>query len=117
MALAQRDLGIYPPKTIIYYNLKNLLRNFLGKSPFLFYLIYSVYPVKNKNLDLLTNLNTQLVIEGFPRSANTFAVITFWHLQPKKVIVAHHQHVPAQIIRAVNLFQKYFQSSNYLGAH
>ena len=43
---------------------------------------------------------TQLVIEGFPRSANTFAVWAFKHAQCEEVKMAHHFHYPAQIIRA-----------------
>jgi hypothetical protein len=45
--------------------------------------------------------NTQIVIDGFPRSANTFAVIAFGMAQPHPVEVAHHVHLPAQILAAV----------------
>lgn len=45
---------------------------------------------------------TQLVIEGFPRSGNTFAVYAFEQAQRRKVSVAHHLHAPAQVIRATN---------------
>lgn len=44
---------------------------------------------------------TQIVIDGFPRSANTFAVIAFSMAQPHEVEVAHHVHLPAQILAAV----------------
>lgn len=40
---------------------------------------------------------TELVIEGFPRSGNTFAVAAFEFAQPRPVQIAHHLHVPAQI--------------------
>jgi hypothetical protein len=44
--------------------------------------------------------HTDVVIEGFPRSANTFAVIAFELAQPESMRVAHHLHVPAQVIAA-----------------
>ena len=47
---------------------------------------------------------TEIVIEGFPRCANTFAVISFEMSQSKKKFkIAHHLHVPAQVVRGVNL--------------
>ena len=47
---------------------------------------------------------TDLVIEGFPRSGNTFAVAAFRLAQePRAVRVAHHVHAPAQVLRAVAL--------------
>lgn len=41
-----------------------------------------------------------IVIEGFPRSANSFAVVAFLHAQPEEMKIAHHVHAPAQIMRA-----------------
>jgi hypothetical protein len=47
---------------------------------------------------------TEVVIEGFPRSGNTFAVAAFHLAQlPKDVKIAHHAHVPAQLVQAVRL--------------
>jgi hypothetical protein len=43
---------------------------------------------------------TQVVIEGFPRSANTFAVAMFRMSQADPVRIAHHLHAPAQVIQA-----------------
>jgi hypothetical protein len=43
----------------------------------------------------------QLVIEGFPRSANTFAVAAFLFAQDTPTKIAHHLHAPAQVIQAV----------------
>jgi len=46
------------------------------------------------------------VIEGYPRSANTFSVIAFQQAQEsanKKLSIAHHLHVEAQLIKAVKL--------------
>lgn len=46
---------------------------------------------------------TDIVIEGFPRSANTFAVIAFEQAQHRPVSVAHHLHAVAQF-RAAKRF-------------
>jgi hypothetical protein len=43
---------------------------------------------------------TDIVIEGFPRSGNTFAVVAFQAAQPRPVSVAHHVHAPAPVITA-----------------
>jgi hypothetical protein len=44
--------------------------------------------------------DTQIVIEGFPRTANTFAVVAFTMAQAEPVRVAAHVHAPAQLIAA-----------------
>jgi hypothetical protein len=46
---------------------------------------------------------TELVIEGFPRSGNTFAVVAFLAAQARLVSVAHHVHAPAPVITAAQL--------------
>lgn len=51
----------------------------------------------------LTAPDTDIVIEGFPRSGNTFAVVAFQISQPQRLKVAHHHHAPAQVLRAVQL--------------
>jgi hypothetical protein len=44
---------------------------------------------------------TDVVIDGFPRSANTFALVAFQLAQNDHVRVAHHIHAPAHINEAV----------------
>jgi hypothetical protein len=44
---------------------------------------------------------TELVIEGFPRSGNTFTQAAFEFAQQRPVRTAHHLHAPAQVIEAV----------------
>ena len=46
---------------------------------------------------------TDFIIDGFPRSASTFAVVAFQLAQPRLVRVGHHVHAPGQFIRAVRL--------------
>ncbi len=72
-------------------------RRYVGRHPFLFYNFYRLRPGYR---DLLVDRRTQIVIEGFPRSGNTFAVVAFEQAQRESVRVAHHLHMPAQVIRA-----------------
>jgi hypothetical protein len=44
--------------------------------------------------------DTEVVIEGFPRSGNSFAVAAFDMPQPRPLRIAHHTHAPAQVIEA-----------------
>ncbi len=46
---------------------------------------------------------TDLVLEGFPRSSNTFAETALKFAQPEPLRTADHVHVPAQVIRGVRL--------------
>ena len=51
----------------------------------------------------LFNNNTDLLIEGFPRSANSFALNAFKFAQKEPVQVASHLHAPAHVLRAVKV--------------
>ncbi|MCU0527257.1 MAG: hypothetical protein MUF72_20820 [Elainella sp. Prado103] len=42
--------------------------------------------------------DSEIVIEGFPRTANTFTHIAFKIAQPRPVKIAHHTHAAAQVI-------------------
>jgi len=50
---------------------------------------------------LMVTPTTQLVIEGYPRCANSFAVVAFKHAQRQPVKIAHHLHAQSQIILGV----------------
>jgi hypothetical protein len=58
---------------------------------------------QGSRLDRLVTQDTELVIEGFGRSGNTFAVEAFQLAQARSVRIVHHTHAPAQVIRAVGL--------------
>jgi hypothetical protein len=45
--------------------------------------------------------DTEIVIDGFTRSASTFALFAFQLAQPRPVRVGHHTHAPAHLIAAV----------------
>jgi hypothetical protein len=46
---------------------------------------------------------TEIVIEGYPRTGNTFAVVAFRQAQGREIEIAHHLHSAAQIKRAARL--------------
>jgi hypothetical protein len=78
--LARRKVGVY-----------------VGRHPYLF---CALHGLRRGSRSRLVSRTTQLVIEGYPRSANTFAVVAFQQAQRDSVRVAHHLHAPAQIVRA-----------------
>lgn len=51
----------------------------------------------------LVDADTELVIEGYFRCANTFATLAFVQAQEKKRKIANHTHAPASVVRAVRL--------------
>jgi hypothetical protein len=52
---------------------------------------------------VVVDRDTEVVIEGFPRSANSFAVAAFEMAQERRMRIAHHVHAPAQVLRAIAL--------------
>lgn len=77
------------------------LQRYIGERPRIFFGVYGARPSYRR---LLVSRDTRLVIEGFPRSGNTFAVYAFERAQEsagQPPRLAHHLHAPAQVIRAV----------------
>lgn len=71
----------------------------IGRRPALYYRIYARhFPFSQ----MAVAEHSDICIEGFPRSANSYAVVAF-KLNNPGVKPGHHLHVPAQIIRACNL--------------
>lgn len=68
------------------------------------YLLYSILILifRKSYKELLVSSKTDIVIEGFPRSANTFSVLAF-HYCNDKVKIAHHLHNIAQLKGALKL--------------
>jgi hypothetical protein len=52
---------------------------------------------------LAVHRDTQVVIEGYPRSANTFACVAFAMAQPAPLRIAHHLHSVGQVRRGGQL--------------
>ena len=80
--------------------LREITLDYIRQYPILFFKILSF---KNKYKSLLVNEDTDIVIEGYPRSANTFAVAAFHISQRTSLKVARHTHAVAQLKRAVTL--------------
>jgi hypothetical protein len=59
--------------------------------------------VRGKYPGQMVDAGTELVIEAFPRSGNTFAVVAFELSQGGPVKIAHHLHAAAQVTRGVRL--------------
>jgi hypothetical protein len=70
----------------------------LARSERLFPMYAAAHPTLRP---LRVTAHTQVVIEGFPRSANTYAVVSFELANPG-VVVAHHTHSPVMLRRAVD---------------
>lgn len=51
----------------------------------------------------VVSASTDVVIEGYPRSSNSFACWAMEFANAGPLSIAHHRHVPAQIIRGVEL--------------
>jgi len=83
------------------FSIRLFLRSYIGKNPTFFFMLQKIIGKKNKIFAV--NKSTDIVIEGFPRSANTFAIYAFDFVQQKRHNIAHHLHVPAQIIKGVRL--------------
>lgn len=82
-----------------YPDLFYLLEATTGRYPILYYMLFAKsYPFS----EMRVNSSTGICIEGYPRSANSYAVVAF-RLVNREVQAAHHLHVPAQIISACRL--------------
>jgi hypothetical protein len=77
---------------------KHAIRVTLGSYPHLF---FPLARLGKKGDRAPVDQDTDFVIEGFPRSGNSFAVAAFRMVQTRPVRLAHHFHAPAQIIAGV----------------
>lgn len=79
--------------------LRQAILDSLGNHPTAFAVAYSAL---GKKRGLVASSATDIVIEGFPRSGNTFAVVAFELAQGTRsnLRIAHHLHVPAQLALA-----------------
>jgi len=58
---------------------------------------------RRRHGEAVVSESTEVVIDGFTRSASTFAVVAFQLAQTRPVRVGHHLHAAGQIIQAVRL--------------
>ena len=76
------------------------LKTFLGTRPALY---FAVYRLRSGHDRLLVDAETDLCVEGFPRSANSFTVSAITAAQSGPINTAHHTHVAANAMRACQL--------------
>lgn len=74
------------------------LRTYASEHPPL-YLAYVRRKWTQHDVEVIDS-RTELVIDGFTRSASTFSVYAFQLSQHRPVRLAHHLHAPAQLIQA-----------------
>jgi len=84
-------------------NLKRKIKHVVANHPIILFQFYRVISPNNFNNACVVRNGVEIVIEGFPRSANSFAVIAFNLAQGRKVPCAHHLHVEAQILKGIQL--------------
>lgn len=77
-------------------NIRRICRNLLSTIP-------NIYIPVAKLLGRVgvINNNTEIVIEGYPRCANSFAESAFLIAQNRDICIAHHSHSAAQVIAGV----------------
>jgi hypothetical protein len=74
------------------------LVSFLGRHPSLFALYYRCHP---RYRHLVVRPDSEIVIEGYPRCANSFSVLAFERAQQRPMQIGHHLHASAQITLGV----------------
>ncbi len=85
--------------------LEKWLQIHAGGNPTIFFGLYRLLRTR-KDLTRAVTPDKQVVIEGFPRSGNSFARRAFIMAQGETfdvTSIAHHLHVPAQVVRAARL--------------
>src|ERR687889_719746 len=84
------------------FKVEKWLQIHAGRHPAVYFNLYRLFRT-HKDIVRAVTPDTQLVIEGFPRSGNSFARRAFVLAQnesPGKIRIAHNMHVPAQVVRA-----------------
>lgn len=75
-----------------FFEIYRAIRNIISRQPTIYKFLYKI--IKRNNF--IVNNKTQIVIEGFPKSGNSYLEAYFKVLN-KKIIIAHHTHSIAQI--------------------
>jgi hypothetical protein len=76
------------------------LRTALASAPSLFFPLYRRF---GEHPALLASCDSEIVIDGFPRSGNSFALFALEAAAGRRLAAAHHLHAPAQLMRAARL--------------
>jgi hypothetical protein len=102
MRAIEERLRPHLDENFVALRLEKWLQIHAGGHPAVYYGLYRLLRTR-KDLARAVTPDTQLVIEGFPRSGNSFARRAFIMAQNDPQIknhIAHHLHVPAQVVRA-----------------
>jgi hypothetical protein len=102
MRAIEERLRPHLDENFVALRLEKWLQIYAGGHPALYFSLYRLLRTR-KDLARAVTPDTQLVIEGFPRSGNSFARRAFIMAQNDPQIknhIAHHLHVPAQVVRA-----------------
>lgn len=90
-----------PHSNIIFDMIENIaasVRRIIIRHPFLY---FSIVGRRESVKRLRAHRDSSLVVEAFPRSANTTSMFALYYAQGKSIKVGHHLHVPAHIVYAV----------------
>ncbi len=99
------SVGIHMPPSDqgISASLRRALRHLrieVGDHPILLPLVLRV---TEGGVERAVTPETELVVAGYPRSGNTFALTGIRRAQPRDVSTSSHIHTPSQVLRAVRL--------------
>ena len=79
-------------------HIREIVRRWVRRHPLLY---FSLVGHRKAVRRLRAKKNTQLVLEGFPRSANTTSVYALLYANQQSIKIAHHLHAPAHVVYAV----------------
>jgi hypothetical protein len=99
MRAIEERLRPHLDENLVALRLEKWLQIHAGGNPAVFFSLYRLLRTR-KDLARAVTPDTKLVIEGFPRSGNSFARRAFIMAGNEKERIAHHLHVPAQVVRA-----------------
>lgn len=99
MRVARKCIRVFEHSEL-FFKVEKWIQIHVGKYPSIF---FPLYRFARGDSEQTVGPETEIVIEGYPRSANSFAVAAFRRAQNHRVRIADHLHVPAQIILAAKL--------------
>lgn len=93
------EISVHPGIGGNAYNARVRARDVIAAHPVMYYQLRHIAPHISRQR---VERDSRLVIEGFPRSANTYMVSAFSLYNGGDAGLAHHLHAPAQLVRAAN---------------
>ena len=103
MATIKERLRPHLDENPVAFKLEKWLQIHVGGHPAIYFSLVRLFRTHQDLRTRVVTPDTQLVIEGFPRSGNTFARRAFVMAQGENVEqrrIASHLHVPAQVVQA-----------------